>query len=131
MRFFCRVLANVMTFTLALIFIVNQANARTYLAVSSGNFSSGTTWDGIVPTDLVAGDEVIIPAGITVTMDQDVNMNGLLNLDAGVLSLNGYKLNFGTAGDLQVNGNGAIQSTPNSSISIATANGLTSNLTFI
>ncbi|MBA2612059.1 MAG: T9SS type A sorting domain-containing protein [Bacteroidetes bacterium] len=60
------------------LFISTSANAA-FTAVTSGNWSSAATWGGIAPTATVTNQDIIIPAGITVTLDADVTFVGLLN----------------------------------------------------
>jgi hypothetical protein len=54
-----------------------NADAATYTATTSGNFSSSATWQGgnIPPVTLSAGDAVTINPGVTVVMDQNLVMN--------------------------------------------------------
>jgi hypothetical protein len=61
-------------------FIGNSAQAITYTAVASGNFSSSTTWSGgLTPPSTLLIDAVVIPSGITVTLDQNQMLNGTLS----------------------------------------------------
>lgn len=62
--------------------------ASAFTAVTSGNWSNPTTWGGIAPTSTVANQDIIIPVGITVTLDANVTFTGLLNTFnvAGVLT---------------------------------------------
>ncbi len=61
-------------------FIVNSASADTFTAIASGNFSNPTTWlSGTVPPSVLSTDAVIIPSGITVTLDQNQQVNGSLS----------------------------------------------------
>ncbi len=53
--------------------------ASAFTAVTSGNWSSAATWGGTAPGANVSNADIIIPAGITVTLDQDVTFTGLLN----------------------------------------------------
>ncbi|MCW3122295.1 MAG: hypothetical protein JWQ38_1787 [Flavipsychrobacter sp.] len=46
----------------------SAARAATYTAVLSGNFNSALTWGGSAPGALLTTDNVIIPAGVVVTM---------------------------------------------------------------
>lgn len=63
-----------------------NTNAATFTALASGNFSAGTTWvGGIAPAFLLATDVVVIPSGITVTLDNNATLNGAL----GGLTVNG------------------------------------------
>lgn len=55
------------------------ANAATFTALTSGNWSSAATWGGSAPSNIISLDEIIIPAGITVTLDQDVDIDGALS----------------------------------------------------
>jgi hypothetical protein len=57
------------------------AYGQTYTAVASGDWSNTATWSGgiVPPTTLGAGEEVVIGATFTVTMDQDVTINGNLS----------------------------------------------------
>lgn len=59
-------------------FFSTAANAA-FTAVTSGNWSSATTWGGIAPTATVLNQDITIPSGITVTLDADVTFSGLLN----------------------------------------------------
>lgn len=71
-------LFNLRTMVIALgILFSGVANAFT--AVTSGNWSSAATWGGVAPGTNVSGADIIIPAGLTVTLDQDVTFGGLLN----------------------------------------------------
>jgi len=71
---------------LAAILSNSFATGATYTAVASGNWSSSATWGGSAPAfKLGAIDQVTIGAGLTVTMDSTVVMNGLLTQ----LSING------------------------------------------
>lgn len=53
------------------------AKATTYTAITSGNFSSSSTWQGgtVPPTSLLSGDNITIPLGVTVTLDQNLTIN--------------------------------------------------------
>lgn len=51
------------------------ANAAIYTAAVSGNFSSAATWGGSAPTAIIGANSIIIPSGITVTMDVNVSIN--------------------------------------------------------
>lgn len=51
------------------------AKAATYTAVASGNFSSTTTWQGgVAPGAMVSGDQIVIPVGISVNLDQNLSL---------------------------------------------------------
>lgn len=68
---------------------VTSGYAITYTASASGNWSSSTTWGGISPGSTISGaDVVVIPSGITVNLDTDVEVAGALSAITinGVLS---------------------------------------------
>lgn len=78
--------------TVAICFMQANANAVTYTAIASGNFSSTATWTGgIVPPALLSGDDIVIPPGIKVTLDQNqtlmatssLTVNGTLTANTG------------------------------------------------
>jgi hypothetical protein len=56
-----------------------SADLSAFTAVTSGSWSSAATWGGIAPGSNVTGQDINIPSGITVTLDMDVQFNGLLN----------------------------------------------------
>ena len=50
-----------------------------YTATASGDWSSSFTWGGVIPPSVnVTTDQIIIPIGITVNMDSDVEIDGLI-----------------------------------------------------
>lgn len=55
------------------------ANAATFTALTSGNWSSAATWGGTAPSSIISIDDIVIPAGITVTLDQNVEFEGALS----------------------------------------------------
>ncbi len=55
-----------------------SANAATFTAVASGNFSSASTWGGIAPPNTILLDQVVIPNGISVNLDQNIAITGAL-----------------------------------------------------
>jgi hypothetical protein len=116
--------------TMSALLAIQQSRAVIYTATSSGNFSNTVTWGGTVPIMIMSGDQVIIPAGLVVTLDTDLSLNGVLNLNSGTLVLNGHDLTFGTNSNLQVSGAGNIRSDLSSNITINSSAGLTGNLVF-
>ncbi len=66
--------------TLAVIGIFISSIASAFTAVTSGNWSSPATWGGVAPGSTVLNADIIIPAGITVTLDADVTFTGLINV---------------------------------------------------
>lgn len=115
--------------TTAILLISAQLNAATYTAILSGSFSSTTTWSGgiVPPLQLQSGDDVIIPSGVTITLDQNLEVGSSTSLDIdGVLTGgSGYALIL-TSGTLS--GTGSIDI---DSISTSFTNSLsfTGNLT--
>lgn len=63
----------------ALMIMQVAVKAATFTAVASGNFSSAATWGGVAPTTNVLLDNIVIPSGVTVTLDQNVRINGILS----------------------------------------------------
>jgi hypothetical protein len=61
----------------AALLIGNVANSATYSAVASGSWSNTNTWGGAVPATTNTTDQITIPTGINVTMDNDVYINGV------------------------------------------------------
>lgn len=65
----------------ALVLFTSNANAITYTATQSGNWSSALTWGGAGSPGSTVGtvDNVVIPIGITVTLDMDVTVSSLVS----------------------------------------------------
>src|SRR6478736_6289233 len=63
--------------TIGIFFSVSAHAAFT--AVTSGNWSNPATWGGAAPTATVSNENIIIPSGITVTLDADITFSGLLS----------------------------------------------------
>jgi hypothetical protein len=100
--------------------------AATITATVSGNWSSAATWSGGTAGATVGGlDNIVIPAGITVTLDMDVQVTSVLSsisvsgnlnstashslmINSGTLSGNGamnlYYLELGTVGGMSFTG---------------------------
>ncbi len=72
-------LLNLKIAALALGIFFSTAASAAFTAVTSGNWSSASTWGGIAPTATVLNQDITIPSGITVTLDADVTFSGLLN----------------------------------------------------
>lgn len=53
--------------------------ASAFTAVMSGSWSDAATWGGVGPGTTVSNQDVNIPAGLTVTLDEQVSFSGLLN----------------------------------------------------
>ena len=86
---------------------IQSAMAATFTAVSSGNWTSETTWGGEAPGDLITSDDIIIPEGITVYLDTDVTVDGLFSsIDVdGVLEASGDDQLIISSGNLEGEGN--------------------------
>lgn len=58
--------------------LVNMSvKAATYTAILSGNFSSSASWSGgLIPPALTSSDDIVIPLGINITLDQDQSISG-------------------------------------------------------
>lgn len=121
------------------IFAATPASA-VFTAVTSGNWSSSTTWGGPAPTGTVLNQDIIIPPGFTVTLDADITFTGLLNtitvdgaltnttangititqgslLGSGAISID--KLSFTALGSIAFLGNLNLKHLSNSSASLA------------
>jgi hypothetical protein len=59
--------------------LVNTVSwSATFTAVSSGSWNSSLTWGGTIPSTVIISDHIVIPVGITVTVDKNVSINGPL-----------------------------------------------------
>jgi len=77
------------------------ASANNYLAVGTGNWSNSLTWNGSAPPfTLAVGDVVTIPLGATVTMDQNVTLNGATLDVAGTILASAYIKLIATSGTI-------------------------------
>ncbi len=112
------------------LFLSAPASAITYTALVSGSYSNTLTWGGAVPGTFVAGDIMIIPAGVTVTLDNDLSIDGTLCLNSGQLVLNNHSLTFNTNSNFIFTGTGSITSDVFSDISISSMNNFTCALNF-
>lgn len=83
-------LRKISAFLAACFLIATASYAGAFTAVVSGNWNSTTTWGGPVPPTELTNDQVTIPAGITVTMNANVTVNGPLSsiTVAGTLNAN-------------------------------------------
>jgi len=82
--------------TAAILLIGTQLNAATYTAILSGSFSNTATWSGgiVPPLQLQLGDDVIIPSGITISLDQNLEIasSSSLDVDGALTGGTGYAL---------------------------------------
>jgi len=76
-------LALVLSFSVA-------GHAAIFTASTSGDFTSSSTWaGGIVPPTTLVTDQIVIPVGMTVNMNTDITINGVLadlNVQGGLTS---------------------------------------------
>lgn len=84
-----------------------QLKAVTYTAVASGNWTSSLTWGGSAPSTTIGnGDFIVIPVGITVNLDNSVDINNSLaslSVSGTITSSNNSNLTI-TSGTLSGNG---------------------------
>ena len=74
--------------------------AATYTAAASGAWNNAATWGGTAPAYNIGSlDQVYIPSGITVTLDNTVIVDGLLT----VLNVEGGLTSAGQNGNLIIN----------------------------
>jgi hypothetical protein len=64
--------------SLIVLFVSTGIQAATFTAVQSGDWSSSSTWGTTAPSFSVSSDQITIPSGISVTMDNNVTINGAL-----------------------------------------------------
>src|SRR5258708_21130112 len=51
----------------------------TFTAATNGSWSVSTTWVGGVAPSFTTSDQIVIPSGITVTLDNNVAVSGVLS----------------------------------------------------
>lgn len=89
-------------FSIALILLnAGSVFSINYTAISSGNWSSTSTWGGPIPGINLSGDAVTIPLGIDVTLDVDVTigLNSSITVDGSLVgTANNIFMNFGSFG---------------------------------
>jgi hypothetical protein len=102
--------------TIALLFGCSRASmATSYTASFNGNWSSASSWGGRGPGfNIQNGNNISIPAGVTLVLDGDLIINGDLALNGGTLNLNGQSLTIN--GDIVTTGLGSIVGNKNSDI---------------
>jgi hypothetical protein len=81
--------------------VCGMAFGTTYTASVSGNWSNSATWGGTAPPfTLAVGDVVIVPLTFTVTMDQNVTVNGTVEVLGTLSALPYIKLNVNSGGTI-------------------------------
>lgn len=87
-------------------FAANKFHAATITATVSGNWSSSSTWSGGSPGNSITTDNVVIPAGINVTMDMDIQVStlGSIAVSGSLTSTSSNSLTIGSLGSLTGNG---------------------------
>jgi len=87
------------------VFLSTAVNAQ-FTAVASGDWSSSTTWGGTAPSSTVTSQNITIPSGITVNLDQNVTFSGIVNtfLVNGVLTSTSSSEVHMTSGNLSGTG---------------------------
>jgi hypothetical protein len=137
----------------ASVLFAGSMQATTYTASQSGNWSSALTWGGSgSPGNSVSGvDNVVIPAGINVTLDMDVTVSSLLSYinvngsltattnsltisqgsiqGAGTMSM--YYVEFSTLGSMTFSGTMTTGRFVNSGATITLGSGIIINDTLI
>ncbi len=93
---------------LAILFFNTVSYGATYTAAVSGNWSSSTTWGGTAPSFTNTADQIIIPALITVAMDDNVTLNGSTSTLAVAGTLTGATGNYLTVTEGAITGIGSI-----------------------
>lgn len=103
--------------------------ADVFTASNSGDFTSSSTWaGGIVPPTILLLDQIEIPSGISVNMNTNIEINGLLatmNVDGSVTSSNASALTL-TLGSLTGDGSIVINAI---NVTVPTAFNFTGDLT--
>jgi hypothetical protein len=125
----------------AFLLVTGWAHSATYTAVSSGAWTSASTWGGGTAPGSSLGtlDNVIIEEGVTVTLDTDVSISGLfssiqvngtlestgdylLDIDNAVLSgtgtLNLHRVRFGTTSSMTFSGDAEIDNLWNNALAL-------------
>lgn len=117
-------------FAIALLFSSNLS-AATFTAAASGNWSSSATWvGGTTPGTTSTDDIIVIGSGITVNLDQNVTINGLMSSlqVQGALSTNNSSDLTLTQGSLVGSGDVMVDELSLGALAIVTfTGGLTAN----
>ena len=106
---------NILTLTILLIISVSSfaKTYSSYTAQKSGNWYAASTWTIVTRNDGIQKDRFIIPAGITIVADDDVNTMGLSDVElqiSGVLRLAPSAiLYFGAESRIDIYSTGSIE----------------------
>ncbi len=92
----------------ALLVIMSTSRLWAFTAVVSGDWSNAATWGGVAPGPNVTGQDIIIPNGITVNLDMNVNFSGLINTFTVNGTLNSVTTNSLTIDQGAFAGNGTV-----------------------
>lgn len=130
---------SIVAFTL----VAGWANAATYTAISSGAWTSASTWSGgTTPGNSIGGiDNVVINSGVNVTLDSDVEFTSILSSlevngsltsssDAYMLDMNSgsltgagtltlHRLRFGTFGSMGFTGTSTVEKLWNNNVALS------------
>ena len=92
--------------TLIILLTSVVACANTITATANGSWANTGTWDlNRLPQN---GDSIVIPASITVMLNQNIDLDNVVIIIAGTLELNNGKIKLGTASSVIVQTTGII-----------------------
>jgi hypothetical protein len=114
---------------LIMLVLTKVGYSASFTAVSSGDFSNNATWAGsVAPSGIVVIDQIFIPLGIDVNLDNDLSINALVaQLDVmGTLTTNNNSSLYINAGVLSGTGNIVVNTL---SINVAPALSFSGNIT--
>jgi hypothetical protein len=93
--------------TLIVLFTTISAFAGTINAITNSPWENTSTWNlNRIPQN---GDSIIIPANITATLDQNIDLNNVIIIIAGTLELNNGKIKLGSTSRVIVQSTGIIK----------------------
>jgi hypothetical protein len=92
--------------TLTALFVTLGASAKTIKAIQNNYWESAGSWDlNRLPQD---NDSIVIPAGYTITLDVNVQLNNVVLVIYGTLQFNNGKLRLDNASQILIEPNGTI-----------------------
>ena len=116
-NFLLNLKATILT-TFLLLGVISASMATSFVASFSGNWSNASNWSGNQPGfNISAGDKVIIPAGVTITLDSALIVDGHIILNDGSLDLNGQNLTIN--GGISSIGLGSVIGNKNSNLTFS------------